>query len=228
MDDRSERPPRDHERPPRGLKGASTSHLKGASSGSTSMRRPSIGSIGRSKSLLPPLGARVRPLHANTLHSAVREGDLFIFQGRALHDAVIRCCTRSSYNHVAMVVSVGGELHLFESTVCGVGLCPLEFYINSYYWTQMRALFHKVVVRELHTRDECGWRRGVSREMHAELARYREEMLGRKFNMNPVSYMQALLSLPMTEDLTSVYCSELVAGAYKRLGLLPPTLAAGR
>ena len=178
----------------------------------------------RLSSLLRMPSSAAKHINADQLASVVREGDLFIFKGKQVHDAVIRCCTRSSYNHVALVVNVGNELQLFESTAVGVIVCPLEFYMNSYYWTHMSQRFHRVVVRQLYTRSG----RGISRDMRAELARYQDEMLGRAFNLNPISYMQAILELPMTEDLTAVFCSELVAGAYKRMGLLPPEIPAGR
>ena len=34
-------------------------------------------------------------------------------------------------------------------------------------------------------------------------------MLGRKFNLNPITYMQALLSIPHREDMSSTFCSQL-------------------
>ena len=39
--------------------------------------------------------------------------------------------------------------------------------------------------------------------------RYQEEMLGRKFNLNPITYMQALLSIEHREDMSSVFCSQV-------------------
>ena len=161
-------------------------------------------------------------IYADQLASELREGDVILFKGKHAHDNAIRCCTASDYNHVALVVENGGELELFESTAVGVGCVPLEFYINSYYWSHMRAQFHKVVVRKLTTAEG----RGISRRLRVELIRYQEEMVGRKFKLNPLTYMQALLSLPHREDMSSTFCSQLAAGAYKRMGLLPPEPAA--
>ena len=146
--------------------------------------------------------------YADKLHQTLREGDIVLFMGkqartatrrphpvdtlhsahvrltalgaRQVHDKVIRCCTGSEFNHVAMVVkNLDGELELFEATALGVGRVPLEFYINSYYWSHMSALFHKVVVRHLHT----GRGRGITRAMRADLMRYQDEMLGERFAM---------------------------------------------
>ena len=79
-----------------------------------------------------------------------------------------------------------------------------------------------MVIRQLTTADGAG----IGRKLRAELVRYQEEMLGRKFNKNPITYMEALLAIPHREDMSSVFCSQLVAGAYKRMGLLPPDFAA--
>ena len=71
-------------------------------------------------------------LYADRLASTLREGDIVLFAGK--HDlgaACIRSCTRSDYNHVAMVVRTSdGELELFEAGPQGVAQIPLEFYIN--------------------------------------------------------------------------------------------------
>ena len=163
-----------------------------------------------------------RAAFADRLASTLREGDIVLFKGHQIHDAAIRCCTGSEYNHVAIVVNNGGELELFEASAAGVMCVPLEFYINSYYWSHMSKQFYKVVVRHLTTQSG----RGVSREQRAALVRYQEEMMGRKFKLNALTYMQALLAVPHKEDMSSAFCSQLVAGAYKRMGLLPPEPAA--
>ena len=154
--------------------------------------------------------------YADELGETLQEGDLVIFKGKAPHDCVIRCCTNSSFNHVAMVVRVRGELQLFEATMAGVGVCPLEFYIDSYWWTLMRRRFHKVVVRQLHTKGG----RGLTQAMRADLMRYVSEMYGRSFQYNPLEYMRILLNLKHDVDMNNVFCSQLVAGAYQRMGLL--------
>ena len=157
-------------------------------------------------------------IYADRLDSTLREGDIIMFKGKHVHDSVIRCCTGSEINHVAMIVRTHtGELELFEAGALGVAQIPLEFYINSYYWSHMSNLFHKVVVRQLHTKQG----RGLPRKLRAELMRYQDEMLGRKFTINPVQYMRTLLAIPHKEDMSTSFCSQLVAGAYKRMGLLP-------
>jgi hypothetical protein len=118
-------------------------------------------------------GAREPPIYADSLASVLSEGDIIIFKGKHFHDAMIRCCTRSEWNHVGMVVrTASGELELFEASALGVGRVPLEFYINSYYWSHMRKQFHKIVIRQLFTNGE----RGITRRMRTELVRYQVEV----------------------------------------------------
>ena len=46
-------------------------------------------------------------------------------------------------------------------------------------------------------------------------------MVGRSYEKKPLSMVRAFLGVRNTEDLSSLFCSELVAGAYKAMGLLP-------
>ena len=89
-------------------------------------------------------------IYADRLASTLCEGDIFLFKGHQFHDNAIRCCTASDYNHVAIVVENGGELQLFEATAAGVGCVPLEFYVNSFYWSHMSRHFHKVRTAARH------------------------------------------------------------------------------
>lgn len=172
---------------------------------------------------LSALFANVRgSIFADRLGIELTEGDIVLFKGKQAHDGAIRCCTASEFNHVGVIVENGGELEIFEATAAGVCTVPLNFYIDSYYWSHMRSHFHKVVVRKVS--GPSG--RGITKAMRAELVRYQEEMIGRRFKANPVTYMKALLEIKHKEDMRSVFCSQLVSGAYKRMGLLHPDKSA--
>ena len=54
------------------------------------------------------------PIYADSLATELKEGDVLIFRGKKPHDAMIRFCTGSEYNHVGIVVEVQGELELGE------------------------------------------------------------------------------------------------------------------
>ncbi|KAL1503965.1 hypothetical protein AB1Y20_010382 [Prymnesium parvum] len=156
-------------------------------------------------------------LTADQLSRYLKEGDVVLFKGTRMPDRLIRCCTNAEYNHVALVVRADNELQLFEATALGVGRCPLEFYVNSFYWSTMSARFHTVAIRRLYT----PYGRGISPEMREELKAYQGEIIGHSYKKNPLQYIRPLLHIPQKEDFSSVFCSELIAGAYKRMGLLP-------
>jgi len=162
------------------------------------------------------------PVYANMLADTLREGDLVIWCGKKIDDYAIRCCTDSDFNHIAIVIERKDELELLEATADGVCTLPLEFYVEAWYWTHFSNLFHKVVIRELYTR---GHGRGMTLEQCASLKKFAAETIGTSYQNNPLEYVMSALHrarlLEHKEDFSSMFCSELVAGAYKRLCLLP-------
>ena len=175
------------------------------------------------------------PLHHRTVSAAhladfLQEGDIVLFKGKRAVDAGMRWFMKSEYNHSALVVNVHGELQLFEATASGVGCCPLEFYVNAFYWLEMSSRFHTIAVRRLYCEFPVasggGERHGLTTAMRVALLRYESEMSGRAFERNPLEYIKPLLNVKQRENFGSVFCSELVAGAYKRMGLLPAARSA--
>ena len=60
-------------------------------------------------------------------------------------------------------------------------------------------------------------------EMHKELSLLREEVKGRPYEKSKIELFKAAYDGPFgrnNEDLSSLFCSELVAEAYQRMGLL--------
>jgi hypothetical protein len=59
-------------------------------------------------------------------------------------------------------------------------------------------------------------------EMNTILFAFVEEVLGRPYKQlaNIMEFVRALRQANQTENLQSIFCSELVAAAYKRIGLL--------
>ena len=147
--------------------------------------------------------------HADELADFVHEGDIFLFKGKQVHDRLIRCCTASEYNHVAMAIFFEGELQLLEATQQGVGCCPLEFYINSMHWVSCNERFHKITIRRLQLAQGSGSRGRLTAEMHMRLIRFKLEMDGRAFERNPLEYVRPLLAIKQREDFSSLFCSEL-------------------
>jgi hypothetical protein len=64
-----------------------------------------------------------------------------------------------------------------------------------------------------------------------ELSRFRKEVKNRPYEEHIVQMVKAVWDGPLghvEEDLSSLFCSELVAEAYQRMGLLPDSEAGGR
>lgn len=172
------------------------------------------------------LASSERVLYANTLADTLEEGDIVVWSGKKVDDMAIKCCTNSDFNHIAIVVKRGDEFELLEATGDGVSTIALEFYVEAWYWTHFSSIFHKVAVRQLSTKQG----RGLSGEQKAVLRKYMAEMVGTSYQINPLEYVMSMLQraelLERKEDFSSVFCSELVAGAYKQLGILPAERAA--
>lgn len=64
--------------------------------------------------------------------------------------------------------------------------------------------------------------------MHNELIAFRTEVRGRPYEDNKIELIKSAYDGWLgenEEDLSSLFCSELVAEAYQRMGLLPDTVA---
>ncbi|WP_162925672.1 hypothetical protein [Isoalcanivorax indicus] len=156
------------------------------------------------------------------LVSRFRTGDLLLFAGRGLPSDTIRLFTRSHWSHVGMVVCLPDydQPLLLEATAGGdapdirtgaptpgVALVPVRDKIEVY-------------------GGDVAWRA----RQGAPLSPARERMVARlvrQFSHRPYkNFMQALMrdlvtGFQLRPDLSGVFCSELVAEVYRRLGWLP-------
>ena len=150
-------------------------------------------------------------------------GDLVLFRGNSLFSRLIQRATRSSWSHVAMVMRLPeyDMLALYESTGLGslpdmisgevrrgVQLVPLS--------ERVRACHGAIAVRQL---------KGVTLGLHERTAlmELRRELRGRPYERSLVDLARAAYDGAggaSGEDLSSLFCSELVGEAYQRLGLL--------
>ena len=150
-------------------------------------------------------------------------GDLVLFRGGSVFSRLIQRATRSAWSHVAMVLRLPEYdfLALYESTglgslpdmvsgepARGVQLVPLS--------ERVRAYDGAIAVRKL----EGVTLASVARTALMDL---RRELRGRPYERSMVDLVRAVYDGAggsNTEDLSSLFCSELVAEAYQRLGLL--------
>ncbi len=158
-----------------------------------------------------------------SLRAALRTGDLVLFSGKGGASAGIKWATFSRWSHVGMIV-VLPEYDLVtvweSSTIAtlpdidtnapnkGVQLVPLSGRLEQY--------DGEIAVRQLQDVE-------FSQENIRSLMQLRRELAGRKYEEEKLQLICAAWDHAFgrnTEDLSSLFCSELVAEAYQRLGLL--------
>lgn len=156
------------------------------------------------------------------LRSGLKTGDILLFAGRGGMSSWIKWFTRSPWSHVGMVVREQAldSVFVWESTTLndlkdmdtnvprkGVQLVGLRERVMGY--------DGEIAVRPLSRR--------LSAAQLANLGRLRSRLAGRPYERSKVELLKAaadMLMPPNREDLTSVFCSELVAEAYQAMGLL--------
>jgi hypothetical protein len=130
------------------------------------------------------------------VRSKLDTGDIVLFQGRGFVSHMIRLGTSSRWSHVGMVVKQDewGTLMLWESQ----GIQNLTDVLTGF------------------ERDAA---------MKRKLRAFRNEVRGRPFEKSVLTQIKAALDDGIglghnEEDLSSLFCSELIAETYQRLGLL--------
>jgi hypothetical protein len=158
------------------------------------------------------------------LRPTLDSGDVLLFAGESRFSRAIKRLTGSHWSHSALVAraKAGGPLLLWEATLdtdlpdvttheiaSGVNLYDLEHWIRHY--------AGETVIRPLRVeRTEA---------MRTALLAFYQEARGRPYARNRLELFRAVYDGPLgknrTDDLSSFFCSELVAAAYQRMGLLP-------
>lgn len=162
-------------------------------------------------------------IYDEQMRAELKTGDIVLFSGKGGISAGVKWATLSRWSHVGMILKLPEYdfVTVWESTTLsslvdldtqvprkGVQLVPLSARIKDY--------DGEIAVRQLD---------GVTFEDSdiQELIKLRHEVAGRPYEKNVIELIKAAYDGPLgrnTEDLTSLFCSELVAEAYQRLGLL--------
>lgn len=166
----------------------------------------------------------VRPkIYNENMRAKLKTGDVVLFSGKGGISAGIKWATLSRWSHVGMIVVLPEYdfVTVWESTILsslvdidtkvprkGVQLVPLSSRIEGYEG--------EIAVRQLE---------GVTFDSEdvKNLMQLRRELAGREYEQNKIELIKAAYDGILgrnSEDLTSLFCSELVAEAYQRLGLL--------
>lgn len=157
------------------------------------------------------------------LRPTLDSGDILLFAGESRFSRGIKRLTGSHWSHSALVArhGAGGPPLLWEATLDtdladvathevapGVHLYDLEHWVRHY--------GGETAIRPLSVERTDA--------MRAALLAFYGEARGRPYERNRLELFRSVYDGPLgqnrTDDLTSFFCSELVAEAYQRMGLL--------
>ena len=168
-----------------------------------------------------------RSLTYESVRDELRTGDIVLFSGKGAVSNIIKLATSSAWSHVGMVLRLpqSGAVFLWESTtlsnlkdvVDGKAKRGVQLVLLS---DRLRTYDGRAQIRHLESFD-------VTEGMYYNLMQFREDVRGRTYEESRVELAKAAYDGPLganEEDLSSLFCSELVAEAYQRLELLaePP------
>ena len=166
-------------------------------------------------------------MNYNQIRNELKTGDIVLFSGKNHISDLIKWASRGPWSHVGMIVRVAeyDMVMLWESTT----LSNVKDWIDQKYISgvQLVSLTERlckyngdVAVRLLN--------QPLSVEQKERLAALRRQLRGRPYEQNKLELIKSAYDGPLgtnhVENLQSIFCSEQVAEAYQRMGLLaePP------
>jgi hypothetical protein len=167
--------------------------------------------------------------------STLATGDLVLFnEGGGILEKAVRFGTQSEWNHIGMIVNYGKNgLYIYEARrtaednlidyvtgkplSCGVRMVPAAARIR---WEQNAGDLYKIVARKVFPK--------LTRA-NDHMKAFAVSMARKPYEQNIVELFKSGYDGPFgknKENFSSIFCSELVAAFYKRVGLLPADVAA--
>ncbi len=164
------------------------------------------------------------------IRGSLKTGDIVLFSGKGLIGLVIKKYTNSLWTHVGMVIKSDewDTLLLWESTT----LSKLKDVESKTARQGVQSVFLSKTI-EVYNGDVAIRKLKVDRtpEMIDALKEFREEVRNRPYERNFIEAFKGAyegFAGENVEDLSSLFCSELVAEAYQRLGLLKDNKKGGK
>lgn len=154
---------------------------------------------------------------------ALHNGDIILFSGETLFSHTIRTATNSRWSHCGMVVNDGDKSgaqiwDVSKKTFGGVvALYDLQKRIADYHGA--------IAYRPL---QKNGKQRGFATSERKAFDAIYQSLLGRPYETSKIELLNAAIDIKILDyelarnepDLSSVFCGELIAETYQRLGLL--------
>ena len=145
-------------------------------------------------------------------------GDILLFKGKSFLSKFQRVITIGEYDHVGMLFKFGDRLVIFECTgEEGVDLLDWNTFMNN----KWHKLYSRLVYRKLNYR--------LAESEIETLEKFAQKVKGKKYKVNPVKIWRKQSNRDASDEIKdskSYFWSELVASAYKRIGLLPENISA--
>lgn len=159
------------------------------------------------------------------IRQQLKTGDILLFSGKGVVSDGIKFFTISKWSHVGMVYKVddGDIIFCWESTTLtdvsdaetgkrtkGVQLTVLSERIEA-----CLASSYEINLRQISA--------PLTDNMLMSLKKFRSDVSGRPYEKNKIELLKSVYNSWLgknTEDLSSLFCSELIAEAYQQMGLL--------
>ena len=162
------------------------------------------------------LSERGDAVPCDLLDAMVRDGDIVLFRQR---DPMARCqrfFVNSEYNHVAIVYREA-ETHrarVLESNIQGgVQSFPIDAWLQMKNRSWCKTNFDRLAIRQLRV--------DRTPEMRKALLDFVAEVEGKSTYALPLSMIKTFFGVDQTgKGCKALFCSELVAAAYQRIGIL--------
>lgn len=161
----------------------------------------------------------------------LKTGDIILFSGTCIVSRIIRFVCRNKWSHIGMViVDPAYNVPLIYESSHGTNLIGLDLKRKTagvqllFLRDRIRDFKGDMVVRRLVDHN-------ITPEDRSKLLALRKQLVGVPFEKN-VWQMAASefknRAIPYREDMSSVFCSELIARCYQVLGLLGQDLPSNR
>ncbi len=154
----------------------------------------------------------------------LKTGDLILFSGKGAFSNIIKLFSGGKWSHIGMVIRLpdfDDAVLLWESTTL-TNISDIEFN-RSIKGVQLNALSERISRYEgdVSLRPLSS---PIGKSMFNKLSHLRHKLSRRPYERDELELLRSVwdgIAGTNTEDLSSVFCSELVAEAYQSMGLLP-------
>jgi hypothetical protein len=159
------------------------------------------------------------------IRDSLKTGDIVFFSGKGAIPSIIKLFSGGKWSHVGMVLRLEefDDIVLIWESTASIKVSDLETYTATK-GVQLVALCQRVRTYngEINVRQ---LNKPVTPEMLCKLAACRKALCSKPYEKSEMELLKAVYDriggASSGEDLSSLFCSELIAEAYQVMGLLP-------